>query len=562
MRPCVSILVAALACQAGVSSAQSLAEVARREKERRRNLQTSTKVHTNTDAARSRTKRSEADSRTSNQTTSVRITADTVQVRAEPVRRVHASLDVTEADLVSETIVTPSRRESIALGYSLLESSRHREAAEEFRGVLNADPSNRDARIGLGRAYTRSGNHSAGRAEFEKILATDPAAADAMVGIAQSYQWSGVGPMAREWYEEALAVNPDLEAAEVGLGYIELWNEAAMAEQRSDDLLSRYPTSSSARSLQAEAEKARAPRAHVSLDRLTDTHNNELATTWVQGSLGLSSGWDIWLGGALYDMRFDGPPLAGAPGEGSITSVYSVMGRPVAPGQRVDFRVGVDYRKDTTNATEYVPIGGAAWSWGLDRKWSGRVSFNRDSFRYTTQALDDGIVLNAVAASVSNRFAANWLVDGEIGYWDIEDHLGIDNNRFNATAGVRYRRLFRGKIPFEAGYNFQYFTYKETFGASFFSPSFYRGHRLDVGISGPLGPLFDYSLRGVTGIQSFDEVSHEPLWTASGTFGVRLGSGYRLEAFGIRGDYLVLSNFPVTSEQFGVRIRWQGGGGR
>ena len=273
----------------------------------------------------------------------------------------------------------------------------------------------------------------------------------------------------------------------------------------------------------------------------------------------MSSGWDVWVGGALYDMSFQGAGLVGAPGEGSITSFYGVMGRPVAPGQRVDFRVGVDYRRDTMDSKSYVPIGGAAWSWGLDRKWSGRVSFERDSFRYTTRALDDGIVLNTFSASVTNRIASNWLFDGEVGYWDIDDNLGVNNSRLSTTAGLRYRRLFGGRIPLEAGYNFQYFTYKESFGASFFSPSFYRGHRFDIGVGGPLGSIFDFQARGAAGVQSFDYVSHEPLWTASGTLGLRLGSGYKLQVYGTRGDFLMLSNFPVTTEQFGLRLRWQGG---
>jgi tetratricopeptide (TPR) repeat protein len=553
MKPCWSFFLAVLFCQSAGLSAQSLAEVARRERERRKGLDEPKAVETDVDPKRLGTTVSARPRQTA-------APVETVSV-LKPPDVLPVSFTASEPGTTAGVApVSRSREEDLERGYALLGSSQRADAAGVFRELLRKAPLDRDARLGLARVYARSGHDGAAREEFESLLASNPSDVEAILGIAQTYQWSGVGPMARERYEEALAIEPGLEEAEIGLAQIELWREPALAAERLVDLSYRFPESANVRILREEAEKARAPQFHVSYDRLTDTGQNELAFAWIESRLGLSSRWDLRMGGALYEMTFDGEDLYGARGSGSIQSVYTVMGRPTAPGQRVDLRVGLDHRKDTRGATDLVAIGGAAWSWGLDRKWSGRLAFDRDSFRYTTQALDDGIVVNALTASLSRQIATSWLVDGELGYWDIDDELGIGNRRLGAEGGLRFKRLLRRTTPFEAGYSFQSFSYEKDFGASFFSPSFYRAHRFQAGVGGPMGSALDYHVSGSAGIQSYDRVSNEPMWTLLGTLGVALGGGYRFEVFGSRGDFLILSDFPVTSEQFGFRVRWQGGG--
>jgi Tfp pilus assembly protein PilF len=543
MKPCLSLFLAVLFCQPASLSAQSLAEVARQERERRRSLKHPVSAPSRQDAE----------------------PLETVLVREAP-KVLAASFTASAPQPANAGRVAPaprrSRDEDLERGYLLLASSRRGEAATVFRDLLENAPSDREARLGLARVYAQSGYDAAARTEFDTLLASNPSDIDAILGIAQTYQWSGVGSMAREQYERALAIEPELEEAAIGLAQIELWREPALAAERLVELSNRFPESANVRNLREEARKARAPRFHVSYDRLTDTHQNELALGWIEGRLGLGSGWDLRMGGVRYEMTFDGEESLGARGSGSIESIYGEIGRPTAPGQRVDLRAGLDHRTDTSGSTDLVAIGGVAWSWGLDRKWSGRLAFQRDSFRYTTKALDEGIVLNAFSASLSRRIAPSWLFDGEVGYWDIDDELGIGNRRVGAEVGLRYKRLLKRTTPFEAGYAFQSFSYDKDFGASFFSPSFYRGHRFHVGVGGPIGSLLDYHASGSAGIQSYDRVSNELMWNVLGTLGVALGGGYRIEGFGSRGDSLILSDFPVTSEQFGVRVRWQGGGVR
>jgi hypothetical protein len=212
--------------------------------------------------------------------------------------------------------------------------------------------------------------------------------------------------------------------------------------------------------------------------------------------------------------------------------------------------------------TDYAAIGGVSWEYGLGRRWGGRLSLDRDSFRYTTQALDEGILLNAASGTLTGRIAENWTVDGTVGYWDIDDRLSRGNSRFDVQTGVRYRKLVTPSLPIEAAYVFRHFGFEQDFGASFFSPASYRAHYGQLRASGNLGSFVDFQAQFDTGIQSYDEVSNEPLLAGLGMLGFKLGSGYRLEVFGARGDYLLLSDFNVTTEQFGIRFRWKGGGVR
>jgi hypothetical protein len=188
------------------------------------------------------------------------------------------------------------------------------------------------------------------------------------------------------------------------------------------------------------------------------------------------------------------------------------------------------------------------------------VSAQRDPFRYTTAGLDEGIIVTALAASAARRIGERWLLDGEVGSWRISDNTGRDNNsRISAQAGLRYQSSIKDFLYFEPGYGFQYFRYAENWGLSFFSPSYYRSHRGWIRTHANLGSRFDFHMIFEAGVQSYDQIRNEPMFMGTGVLGFRLGGGYKLEVFGVRGDYLLLSNFPVTSEQFGVRVRWRGG---
>lgn len=551
---CVVVAVA-VALPLPVAS-QSLVEVARKEKERRRQIQA---ARSQVAAGKERASPGKPVTTSAANRTATQHPAKAKATGAPPVRTVptaaSSGVAIQPAVYVEDPGETPVvERDALAAKTSF--------AVDIDHGLAQRDSAELEALLALANKYARSGDYEAARAEYKSVLERNASNVDALVGVAQTYHWAGAGELAREWYENALRVEPDSTAAQIGLGYVELWSEPAAAESRAQRLEQQLPGNDDVQRLQRESRNARAPEVMLSYDQLSDTNGNALDTTWVESGFWLFDTGHLRIGAARYGMDFKAEPLYGTLGRGSIGSMYGALSVSAAPGQEVNFRMGVDRRNNTLGVTDYVAIGGASWEFGLGRRWGGNLRFDRDSFRYTTQALDEGILLNAASGTVTGRIAENWVVDGTVGYWDINDNLARDNSRFDVQTGIRYRKLVTPKLPIEAGYVFRHFGFEQDFGASFFSPSSYRAHFGQFKASGDLGSLADFQLQFDTGIQSYDEVSNEPLLAGMGMLGVKLGGGYRLEVFGIRGDYLLLSDFAVTTEQLGIRFRWKGGEAR
>ena len=538
------------------AASQSLAEVARKERERRRQIQA---ARSQVDAGKERASPSKPVTKSAATRTATKHLAKAEATGAPPVRTVPTAASPGVATLpavyVEESGVTPVvERDALAAKASF--------AVDIDHGLAQRDSAELEALLALANNYARSGDYEAARAEYKSVLERNASNVDALVGVAQTYHWAGAGELAREWYEDALRVEPDSTAAQIGLGYVELWSEPAAAESRAQRLEQRLPGNDDVERLRRESRSARAPEVMLSYDQLSDSNGNNLDTAWIETGFWLFEAGHLRIGAARYGMDFIGEPLFGTPGRGSIGSMYGALSVSAAPGQAVNFRLGVDRRDNTFGVTDYVGIGGASWEFGLGRRWGGNLSFDRDSFRYTTQALDEGILLNAVSGTVTGRIAGNWIVDGTVGYWDINDNLARENSRFNVQTGIRYHKLVRPTQLIEAGYVFRHFGFDQNFGASFFSPASYQAHYGQFRASGDLGSIADFQLQLDTGIQSYDQVSNEPLLAGLGMLGFKLGGGYRLEVFGIRGDYLLLSDFAVTTEQVGIRFRWKGGEAR
>ncbi len=544
MKPVVLrfVVVAAAVALPLPAGSQSLAEVARKEQERRRQLQA---ARAQADAGKHKSQRKSPAMADSRGTTPARTEPTPSRHSAPPSESAgFATLPAGYAETIGEMPVAG------------------RDAASANSGSPLGAPGDLGMRLSRASTHARGGNYEAARAEYKGILDQDATNIDAIVGIAQTYHWAGAGELAREWYESALQVDPDSTAAQIGLGYVELWSEPAAAESRAQKLEKRLPGNDDVERLQRESRRARAAEVMVSYDQLSDSNGNNLDTAWIETGFWLFRSGHLRVGAARYDMDFTGEPLLGTAGRGSIGSMYGVLSVSAAPGQAFNFRLGVDRTNNTLGATDYAAIGGVSWEFGLGRRWGGDLRFDRDTFRYTTQALDEGIILNAASGTVTGRIAENWTVDGTVGYWDIDDHLARENSRFDLQTRIRYRKLVTPTLPIEAGYVFRHFGFDQDFGASFFSPSSYRAHYGQFRASGDLGSFADFQVQFDAGIQSYDEVSNEPLLAALGMLGFKLGSGYRLEVFGVRGDYLLLSDFAVTTEQFGIRFRWKGGAGR
>ncbi len=397
------------------------------------------------------------------------------------------------------------------------------------------------------------------RAAYEHVLEYSPNDAEAMLGVAQTHHWSGSTELAREWYERVLSIEPTNRDAQVGIGYLDLWSDPVAARARSSWLAYRYPDNEDVRKLREASLQARAPSVSVSYDQLSDTNGNDFDITRMEGELPLTSKMDLTVGGARYGMQFTGD-FGGRPGSGTAESVYSVLGFPSGGGQALSIRAGATRLNDTLGNAQTVAIGGIGWNYGQGRRWHVRLSANRDPFLYTTESLDRGIIVNSLTAGVTRWLTGHFFADGEVGYWDISDKADRNNSRTSIAAGLGYRTSLTPRFSLETGYDFHNFEYAQNWGASFFSPSFYRSHRGKLQVTGNLGSRVEIYAGLEGGVQSFDYVTNEPMFLGRLVVGIPIAKSYRLEFFGMRGDYLLLSDLPVVTDQIGVRFRWKGGG--
>ncbi len=446
-------------------------------------------------------------------------------------------------------------------------SRRYREAAEAFRALLAREPGDREARLGLARTLSWSGRQEAAREEYERLLASDPGDVEALVGVAQTWAWSPNARKAYPAFERALEAEPESREARLGLAHLDLSaGDPAGAARASEELSRRFPNDPEVRELGVAASRALGPWILVGYDNLYDSDGNTMDTYRVEGGIGLGGNFDLRLGAARYDMAND-------PSSGHIDSFHAALGARIARRQRLEVRAGADRSVETDGLRRTDGIGGIGWTWGLGGDWSGSVSAQRDTLRYSVYILDSDVIVDAYAASAGGPIGKGFRVSASGSYWDLSD----GNSRRGLEPGVWYRWPAR-PVRLETGYVFRWFDFAEDADRGYFDPSRYAAHILGLRASGSWGARRNtWEAVAEAGIQSYTqdsmEVSNDPLETLFLNVGFPLEHGLLLEAYGGVSNYAFagISDEPgppgeegrtdtFRARQGGVRLRWRIGG--
>lgn len=443
---------------------------------------------------------------------------------------------------------------------------RYREAAEAFRGVLVREPDDREARLGLARTLSWSGSQEAARAEYEKLLASDPRDVDALVGVAQTWAWSPNARKAYPAFRRALEASPESKEAKIGLAHLDLSaGNPARAARSAEDLARRFPDDPDVRELRAAVSRALGPWVLVGYDELYDSDGNTMDTVRLEGGVGLGRNLDLRLCAARYAISND-------PASGHIDSFYAVVGARIAPRQRLEVRAGADRSFETDDFRRTDAIGGISWAWGLGGDWSGSVSAQRDTLRYSVFILDSDVIVDAYTASAGGPVGKAFRVFATGSYWDLSD----GNSRRGFEPGVWYRWPAR-PVRLETGYVLRWFGFAENAERGYFDPARYAAHVLQLRASGTWGSRRNsWEAVAEAGIQSYTqdtmEVSNDPLETVFLTAGFPLVHGLLLEAYAGVSNYAFAgisdSGLPDSgartdrfrARQGGVRLRWWIGG--
>jgi tetratricopeptide (TPR) repeat protein len=435
-------------------------------------------------------------------------------------------------------------------------------AADGFRRILAESPDDREARLGLARSLSWGRRQSEARAEYEEVLKRAPGDLDALLGVAQTWAWSGDSVRARPYYERVLAADPDSKDARVGLANLDLQDGHVYRAARDAAALAKsYPGDGDIAALAATARRARAPWIRVSFERTDDRDDVAVDLSRIEGGLTLPARLDLRGGLARWDLAAPAPP------RGTIDSVWAALGWAPRGGHRLEARAGVDGTKDSSGASDDVFIGGLSYRFPVAGSWSGRVAWDRDTFRYSPAILDDRIVIDAYAANVDGRIRERWRVAAGAGLWDLSD----GNARSSFDAGAWY--AFKPEpVTIETGYQFRRLDYDRgtrpggTIATSYFAPQGLAAHALQARARGPLrGPERGYWDVGVeTGVQSFTrsgaKVSNDVFFGADALLGIPLGSAVVLEAFGAYSSYAQQGGGNWRYRQLGLRLRWTIGG--
>jgi tetratricopeptide (TPR) repeat protein len=447
----------------------------------------------------------------------------------------------------------PGSREA-ALGRARVLSWQNRldQALLAYEELLASHPDDAEILRGLALTLAWKGDYDAARRHYESLLGRDAGDVDALIGTARTYAWSGELERARQWYERALGIDPVNKDASIGLGYVEFWSgDLSAAAARAEELERRFPSDKEIREYVSRVRSARAPWVRTQADRLDDTDDNRLETSQVSGGLVLPGGQGLSFGVARYEME---DPTSSA----SIDSLYGSVSLTLAPGQDLTLRLGVDRREDTTGETSSDGLGGAFYTWGLDRRWQVRASASRDAIRYSPTITDNGILVDDLSASGSGAIGSRWRVDLAASAASLSD----DNSRRSWISGFSYR-LPVPRVVVETGYRFRWLDYDEDLDSGYFDPQDFASHLAQLRASGDFGARkHTYGVTLDWGVQSFTQsgvkVTDDTVVVLTGTLGLVLGKGFVTELFAATSDYAVQTATGFESDRYGLRLRWKG----
>jgi Tfp pilus assembly protein PilF len=429
-------------------------------------------------------------------------------------------------------------------------SKRLPEALAAFRAIVTADPNNLEAQMGVARVLSWGGDQAAARTAYLRILERNPNNADAALGVAQTYAWTGDQPNARVWYSKVLQIEPSRRDAEVGLAYIDLAEgDRTAASMRASALEKRYPSDKDVRELRSAVNHASAPTFRAVLDHADDVEENEVDYFGVESGFALPRRADLTLG-------YGHTTLTDAlEREGTVQQGFVSLGLRPAPGQRITLRAGAEILERTNGSNTTKPIGLFSWGIGLGRKVEGRLEAERRSVRYTTTALDNGIMVDAYSASILVTPIPSIRLTGAGGVWRFSD----TNERTNADAGLSYVWPVKS-VRIETGYAYHTFTYDKSLGHGYYDPEDYKAHAgvIDINKDAKFVNLHAYIEGGVQtstfrGLTS----NNDQFLTLVGILGFKVTPLAVLELVGSKSNSAMQNPSGFKSKGFAVRLRLQ-----
>jgi thioredoxin-like negative regulator of GroEL len=437
---------------------------------------------------------------------------------------------------------------------------KYDEALDRYDRALTREPKNTQVLLERGKVLLWSKRYDEAVESFRRVLDVNPRDPWALCGTGQAFAWRGRQTEARPYFVRALEADPDLKEARLGLAYADLEaGDASAAAAGAAALEAKYPNDPEVAELRTAVRQARAPWIQAGYAHMDDSDENRMNTYTAEGGLALPGRLDLRFGYLHDDLH--GPVPGNADANGTVESLYGVLGWQPKPRQRGELRLGAAQLTDSVNDERTTAIGGFSYQFPM-ASWSGRAALAYDPLLYSPQILDNAIDITSATFSASGRAVPRVQVETGAGYGDFSD----GNARWNADAGAWYvwswpkRTLLVGGVV-------RYLTFTEDLSDGYFDPSNLVAGLGSLRSNGAIGSSrWEYEALAEAGVQAYtfhgDKNSGKPLWNLYGLLAHPLARGLTFQLDATWGNSSTASGPGFKSLTFGARLRYAFGGAR
>ncbi len=361
-----------------------------------------------------------------------------------------------------------------------------------YEGLINRNPAHIDARMGLASNLSWGRRYNEAIAEYNKILELKPGYVDAEAGLARTLSWKGDFDGAIRTYKDILVMDPGNNDARLGLARTLFWQDRLDESLAALDGLTA--PGKEALKLRRSIKEAKGPALRLRFSTVSDTDSNRLRVYRLGALLNAGTRNKLDLDLAVFEAeRFQESAHA------KTISIKDTM--------RLDKGVYLIPKLSLTDtgsngAGSTYLTGGITLDWRPHADSRIIASYVSAPLLDTARLIANNIrVREGTVAVLHDVKGATFSVAGTL------SHYSDGNSRRAVAAGASYR-LIDEPASLIAGLTAEYGRFSETTRSGYFNPPHILSTAAYLTLAGGFyKEIFDYSLTGTLGVQSFNRQS-------------------------------------------------------
>lgn len=364
--------------------------------------------------------------------------------------------------------------EWLAIADQFTRAEQFASAAAVYDTIVQAFPSNNDARRSLARVLGWGGEYDSSIVVYDGLLVDNPNDIEARKGLARTRGWSGdLSAAEREWLV-VVAADPDDGEGQLGLAQVRRWAgrlEAADTALTNAERL--MPSDPLVRQERLALQQMRAATTDPFLIFETDSDGNDITTFLVAAGARVMP--RLFLTGRLIFRSAHNTNLAAA----DFTSTTAALDGTYDLNTRWSLRAGLGVNT-TSGAAEnrlIVRAGATGPAW---RGTTPTFDYRREPLDVTAQLIANGVYYDELAIGGYASPSA-WTVSGSYG---LALFHGSESNTRHLLSGLALRPVWQ---DFSTGGRLRIFSFAKNLNDGYFDPSLYILAEVPVQWTGQLG---------------------------------------------------------------------------